>query len=75
MRLDGHTWVGGMCYLDSEDVLVASAGRDVECERCGVLLTPRQHAGLKIQLIDGKCDPNGSPGLAAVWNHMFNDSQ
>lgn len=51
-----HTFVGGMCYLDPEDVIVASANRDVECETCGLLLTPRQHAGLRIQLAESKCE-------------------
>ena len=30
-----HVWVGGMCYIDPEDLdTVIASGRFIECERC-----------------------------------------
>lgn len=36
----GHAWVGGMIYIDSEDVEACAAVREIECEHCGATYGP-----------------------------------
>lgn len=58
-----HVWMGGMCYVDDEDVEAVAAEARVECERCDATYHTRNDRRfvkpLKILEWEVKATPHG----------------
>lgn len=68
-----HSFVAGMMYVHDEDVITISTNRDVECERCKLLLTPRQTVSTRIEFAESECGTVTS--VDQRWHAVLDDTK